>query len=116
VDVSITHPTARSYVASAAQGPLRRAAAVVVQKHLKYDAIAAALQHTQFVAFVLESYGGWSSEALTFLKLLVKNANLADPAYTSDDLYWELRTTVSVALQRWNARACGAVLFRSTVD
>jgi len=103
VDVSVTHPSCKSYVTMASTTPLSAASKREHYKHLKYD-ILAAEEKSMFVAFVLESFGAFGREALKFIKRLVKifSACLFSPGPKG---YFRGRIfrALSVCLQKGNA-------------
>lgn len=98
LDVSVTHPTCRTYL-RAAQSPLGAANERAKRKtasYLRLGVVPSAKVH--IVPFVLETFGGVHEEARAFI---AKAAKLhARPAQWSRRLYQAL----SVTLQRGNAR------------
>ena len=98
VDVAVVHPAApsrRSLVALAAARDIENA------KAAKYRSVAMERRAT-FSAFIVESYGALSGQALELLKLLNSTLNHAParPFELSERVVGE---TLSVALQRGNA-------------
>ena len=109
IDVSVRHPTARSHVAVGARGPLKVAEQAAREKTRKYEGMAAGL-HAQFVPFILETYGGWSSGAANLVRRWVKTALEQDDTWGSAELHQDLKMCVAVAIQKWNAAAIMASL------
>ena len=71
VDVRVTHPTSTSYVELACQGPLRAADAAAQEKKRRYAAMASA-EGAEFVPFVVETYGGFGTDARAFMDDLAR--------------------------------------------
>jgi hypothetical protein len=104
VDVSIRHPAARSNVARGSTGQLKVASQAAREKVRKYEELAAG-SRAEFVPFVLESFGGWCTEAADFVRRLTKMARIDDPTWDTNELLSDLRVAISVTLQKWNAHA-----------
>lgn len=105
IDVSITHPCARSYV-NAARVQLGAASQREKKKTLEYDKRHAE-QGIKFLPFVMETLGGFGPRAVDFIKAMVKDAyltgtSLVVPGNTESFI----RKVSAVALQVGNALLC----------
>lgn len=106
VDVSLVHPTAPSNVrlASSRSDPsasLNRRAQSKIQHH----ASAARFQHSKFIPFVVESFGGFHSDCFRLLQLIRSSfANFSSSRSTAE-FHLEFLQSISVAIQRGNALA-----------
>jgi len=78
VDASVTHPAAPSYRKSSALSKLHAAKDREARKNTKYRQLAAE-EDCKFVAFVLESYGGFGKQAKEFMGELVRQAKEHSP-------------------------------------
>ena len=103
LDGSFTHPCSKSYAPIAATTPLSAAARREHEKHLKYDTIAAE-EKSLFISFVMESFGGYGNEALTFLNRLSRDHRALSLTPAPSRLFSSLIfQTLSIGLQKANA-------------
>jgi len=100
IDVTVTRPTTASNLQrpGITSTPLLSTHVRSLQKHSKYDAIAR-LNGYEFVAFVLESYGGMNDEASSLLHTLASHA----PESEQTTFLQFAHQCIAVALQRSNA-------------
>ena len=105
IDVSVTHPCARSYV-NAAKTQLGAATQRERKKILEYSKRHAD-QGVKFLPFVMETLGGFGPRAIDFIKAMVKDAyltgtSLVVPGNTESFI----KKVSAVALQVGNALLC----------
>ena len=112
IDVSITNPTARSYLEKKG-GNAGKAANREKQKHHDYDALARGEQAV-LVPYVLESYGTLGKEARAFIRQLAGEAAAAEdlqqhenPKAMEKEFAKRVFAATSFALQRGNAHVSG---------
>jgi hypothetical protein len=99
IDVSVIHPTEDDHSRQAGYCAKQREK----EKHAHYapSLKLAGNADIEIVPFVLESYGAWGTEALSFLSAAFANAPVLPP---EDMMSWPLAVTkISVALQEGNA-------------
>jgi hypothetical protein len=118
VDVSVVHPCALSYLATAGKSPGEISGQVRVREARKVNAYSDSVQQlgAEFYAFVVESHGGFGSRAEKLLELLAARASSDGLVSTSDFLCWA-RVKLAVALQIGNAHVavCGIHRIRRVV-
>lgn len=103
LDTSITHPCSPSYFARAATEQLWAAKTRQQAKHNKYDLLAAE-EKSPFSAFVMETFGGFGSEALNFIKKISRCHSEQFSTPTPKAAFRSLVTrALSICLQRGNA-------------
>jgi len=114
IDVSLVHPTAHAGPERRRTTPLPRLGRPSPQiverekeKHLKYDALAAARGHVMH-AFVMDSYGVFSKEATALLRELNSIAVLESVKDVPRPFLQWARCMLSVAAQRGNAMMADA--------
>ena len=102
VDVSVTHPGAKSYVRRA-HVPLSAAHSRETAKISKYRKVAEA-ESALFVPFVLETFGGFGTQALKFVSdvtsLAKENLSLGQ---AESDFRGSMVRCLAIALQKGNA-------------
>ena len=103
VDVTIGHPTCRSYL-NKAQEPLATAELAASNKLNKYRTMGAQLQ-AEIVPFAIESFGGFSRTAQDFIDNLAHFASNRSTLFQKDELIRDFISSLSVAVQRGNAVA-----------
>ena len=101
LDVSITHPSCKSYASMGAKEYLAAKAREAV-KHKKYDSQSSS-NGAKFIPFVLETYGGFGKEALAFIKKLSKFYTELSPTPVHESFSLLVSKSISVALQKGNA-------------
>lgn len=101
IDVTVTVPTSRSYLAAAAvpRQVLRRAE---MKKQVKYDPVALAIKAT-FVPFAMDLFGGFGEQAIKFLSLLSTHAE-ERAGYNRATFYRHAVNSLACALVRGNER------------
>jgi len=100
IDVSVVNPTSHSYIKSDASLKYGTTEKREQDKIEKYKALAEQ-RGCEFIPFVLESYGAWGKEALTFLRTLSYSYSEDEKAQSS--FYRHAVSTISIALQQGNA-------------
>ena len=101
LDIAITNPTAPTNLSNS-QTLLGQATAYEKLKTRKYDALARA-QHSNFIPFVIESYGGIGEKAQSFLSELSVFAHDHLTTYSHFDVVAGLRYAMACSVQRGNA-------------
>ena len=101
LDIAITNPTAPSNVCNG-QTLLGQANAYEKIKIRKYDELAGA-QHSNFIPFVIETYGGIGGKAQEFLSELSVFAHDHLTTYSHFDVVSGLRYAMACSVQRGNA-------------
>ena len=107
LDVCVTHPTARTYVATASQGHLRSTLIAAQRKRHRFATLAAA-EGAVFVPFILETFGGFGAEACDFLKDLARFARLNSSAFSVSETRLIVRSEIHKALFEGNLRIAHA--------
>jgi hypothetical protein len=102
VDVSITNPTAPSYVDGAARTPLSAAHEREQKKRSTHSAFMAARRPARFVPFVLESYGAFGKACGELLQFLGRESETRGRC-SAPVFIRRARARISAALQRGNA-------------
>jgi hypothetical protein len=101
LDIAITNPTAPTNVSNG-QTLLGQASAYEKIKTRKYDELARA-QHSDFIPFVIETYGGIGGKAQQFLSELSVFAHDHLTTYSHFDVVSGLRYAMACSVQRGNA-------------
>ncbi len=101
LDVSCTNPCSRSYVSKAATKSLHAADRRSVEKASKYYKLAR-LTHAEFIPFVLEVYGAFSSSARAFIEKLVPYAETSTSGLSASEFRRRAYHEISVALHLGN--------------
>jgi hypothetical protein len=111
VDVSVAHPLSPSYVHTASMHNLATAKAREKQKTTKYAQLAQK-ESSSFVPFVLESYGAIGKSALSFLRMLAREAETNHATSSHRHFLRHAKQCISAALQRGNAiiAQCGTAM------
>jgi hypothetical protein len=114
VDLSVTHPCARTWIQRAAGAPLHAAAEREKKKRNKYNQ-ACASQGLSFAPFVLETYGALGAEAQKIVKAAVAKialklpddhfSRLAIRSWTATSFRAHFLQRISISLQRGNSKA-----------
>jgi hypothetical protein len=112
VDVTITHPSASSYVMSARNGQLKAAEIRRKAKQAKYEKAASDVKAI-FVPFVIETYGGFDKEATAFLLTVLKQTRKLRAAWAPRLLTKNLHQFLAVALQQGNSAMLRSSLARA---
>ncbi|MHB1956108.1 MAG: reverse transcriptase domain-containing protein [Sulfobacillus sp.] len=105
VDTSVVHPTAPTWQKrGSAERTLAAANTRALEKHTRYDALAAE-QGASFVAAIAETYGGLNPECKALAKRITRFAANNDGCpLTAKEAYSELISSIAVGIQRGNAR------------
>ena len=101
LDIAITNPTAPTNISNG-QTLLGQANAYEKLKIGKYDELARA-QHSDFIPFVIETYGGIGGKAQEFLSALSVFAHDHLTTYSHFDVVSGLRYAMACSVQRGNA-------------
>ena len=101
LDIAVTNPTAPTNVSNG-QTLLGQASAYEKIKTRKYDELARA-QHSDFIPFVIETYGGIGGKAQQFLSELSVFAHDHLTTYSHFDVVSGLRYAMACSVQRGNA-------------
>ena len=104
VDVVISHPMAASHAYEAECGSLAVAQKAAAAKHAKHAADAKAAG-AEFVAFSLESTGGWTMEASRFVSTVLKQTKAMNARWCPREVVKGLHGVIAMAVVRDNARA-----------
>ena len=103
IDVTIVHPTCRSYLKKA-QEPLVIAEMAATNKLSKYSNMSIQLQ-AKIVPFAIESFGGFSQSAQNFISTLAHFASNHSTLFHKKELIRDFISSISIAVQRGNALA-----------
>jgi hypothetical protein len=82
----ITHPTARSLLEYSVRESLGAAKQGARSKSLKFEAFSRA-QGATFVPFVVETFGGFCKEAVSFISTLATFSGLHSQVWTAEEIY-----------------------------
>lgn len=111
IDVSIVHPASQSYLnLDCTKRSLGLAESKAMSKTLKYHDLLKKRngnnnQKSIFVPFILETFGGISRSGADLLKKINIFSQQNQSVWTSDEIKFILRFSISCALQRGNAAA-----------
>lgn len=111
IDVSIVHPASQSYLnLDCTKRSLGLAESKAMSKTLKYHDLLKKRngnnnQKSIFVPFILETFGGISRSGADLLKEINIFSQQNQSVWTSDEIKFILRFSISCALQRGNAAA-----------
>jgi hypothetical protein len=103
VDVTIVHPTCPSHVRQAAK-QLRTAENAATQKKRKYAEMCENIG-ANFIPFAIESYGGYSQDALSLIQQIGVFASTHLSAWSKKEIMTNLTAAIAISVQRHNAHA-----------
>lgn len=103
VDVTIVHPTCRSYLIRA-QHPLAITEKAASNKLTKYSVMGSQLQ-AKIIPFAIESFGGFSQSAQDFVSTLAHYASNYSTLFEKNELIRDFISAIAVAVQKGNALA-----------
>jgi len=108
LDVSIIHPTCKTYLQyDYSKRPLGSAENRAMEKSLKYHELMSARnlheKKSEFIPFIMETYGGISKLGQQFMKDIYLFSQNNQSIWTSDEIKFILRFNLSISLQRGNA-------------
>ena len=108
VDVVVSHPLAASHRHRASTATLAVAAQAAKDKHRKHGSQAEA-RRCRFVAFSLESFGGWHLEAADFVRSIISHCSRRQHIkWAPREIVKGVHGLIAMALCRGNARAVRA--------
>ena len=103
VDVRVTHPLCPTYLSAAASQPLAATINAEKEKCQKYRQLSQNLS-ADFVPFVVETLGGITEKGQTLLNNVILACSEHQSLWSPQQLNRELHGSISIAIQRGNAR------------
>jgi hypothetical protein len=103
VDVTIVHPTCPSHLHVAAK-QLQTAENAATQKKKKYAQMCENIG-ANFIPFAIESYGGYSRDALSLIEQIGVFASTHLSAWSKREIMTNLTAAIAISVQRHNAHA-----------
>jgi hypothetical protein len=108
VDIVISHPLAPSHRHRASTAPLAVATQAAKDKHRKHGD-QARTRGCQFVAFSLESFGGWHVEAADFIRSMIASCSRRQHIkWAPREVVKGIHGILAMSVCRGNARAVRA--------
>jgi hypothetical protein len=103
LDLSVTHPLAKSYIHGASQRRLAAAHEREKVKLKKYVPATNKLHNHSFLPIVFESYGGVAKDAQDFIKTIARYADQNSLTAAPSSIMASLRNSLAVTLKKGNA-------------
>jgi hypothetical protein len=103
LDLSVTHPLAKSYVHGASQRKLAAAHEREKVKVKKYVPATEKLHNHSFLPIVFESYGGVAKDAQNFIKMVARYADQNSLTDAPSSIMASLRNALAITLKKGNA-------------
>ena len=115
LDVTVRHPLAPSNVRVAAKGPKALLVDADQEKHDVYDRIATGAG-CDFKAMSFTTFGGFSDEALGYIKSLITEGGRIKTVWQPRELVHGIYRTIAVAILRGNANVVEVNLDKAQGD
>jgi hypothetical protein len=102
IDFTVVRPDSATHFAHGLSETLQVAKRAEAEKRKKYELLAEQ-EGCEFLAFAVETYGGWGPDACEVVKRLLKHTSHAQSVWAPKDLVYNLERTIAVAIQKRNA-------------